>query len=108
MNRVEILDVATGKRIVVPDGGPPLWAPNSSEFAVSDLGGVNFYSPTGKLVKSTPVANAILWAYDAAGVYFTPDTAPTTLRVIPTGKTTAHTVFSLPPGAGIVSVDPLQ
>lgn len=105
---IEILDVAAGKRVAGPGGSSPLWAPNSSKFAVSDLSGVNFYSPSGRLVKSAPVANARLWAYDAAGVYFTPDTAPTTLRVIPTGQTTAHTVFSLPPHAGIVSVDPLQ
>ena len=106
-NGIEILDVATGTKVGVPPAGPPVWAPNSSKFAVSDLSRVNFYAPSGSLVESASVANARLWAYDAAGVYFTPGTAPRMLRVIPTGQTTAHTVFSLPTGAGIVSVEPL-
>jgi WD40 repeat protein len=105
---VAILGVGTGTTTDVRNAGFPVWAPDSRQFAESNLNGVTFYSPTGDVDEKTSVTGAYLLAYGTDGVYFVTNAAPTALQVIPTGQTTAQTVFSLAQNDGILSAQPLQ
>jgi len=109
--KTEILDVATGSKVDVPGGGTPLWAPDSSAFAVPTARGVTFYSPTGGLLGGLRLAvYPHFWAWDTTGIYFTPDASPRKLHVWRPDESppSMSTLFTLPPGQGILSVEPLK
>jgi hypothetical protein len=101
-----VIDVASGKTTLIDNihdfVQTPVWAPDSSRFAV----GLSVFSNRGVRLYSTGMPSATPVAWTRAGLYLTEKSKGSTkLIFVPTGQNSAETLFSLPRGAW--SVQPL-
>jgi hypothetical protein len=109
--KIAILNLAKGTTVDVRGEGTPLWAPDSRAFSVPTARGDTLYSPTGVLLGGLRLAvYPHFWGWDTTGVYFTPAASPRKLQVwLPDeSPPTDATLFTLPRGQGILSVEPLK
>jgi len=111
--RLAIINTATGKLTRVPhfDGytAPPVWAPNSTRFAVGDSQGpVQIISTSGRLLSSISQTNLGPTAWTRSGLYLIPGGPPwpSQLFVTTNGERFAQVVFTLPNRQVLLSAQP--
>ena len=104
-----VIDVASGTTTPInfsPAIVDPVWAPDSSRFAIQLIykGAVGVFSSGGRLLSAMKEGDASVVAWTRAGLYLEARSARSTkLVLLPTGQTTAKTIFSLPStGAQVV------
>jgi len=103
-----VIDVASGRTTALDNRNQflqaPVWAPDSSRFAV----GLSVFSNRGVRLYSTGMPSATPVAWTGAGLYLTAESAGSAKLIFaPTGQNSAETVFSLPHGQAFTSVQPL-
>jgi Tol biopolymer transport system component len=103
-----VIDVASGKTTPIDNFHgfveTPVWAPDSSRFAV----GFSVFSNRGVRLYSTGMPSATPVAWTDAGLYLAAESkGSSTLIFVPTGQNSAETLFSLPHHREFDSVQPL-
>jgi hypothetical protein len=112
--RLLIINTATGKRTRVRNFNgytqSPVWAPNSTRFAVGDSQGpVQIISSSGRLLSSISQTGLAPTAWTRSGLYLIPGNEPpwpTQLFVTPNGQRVANVVFTLPNRQVLLSAQP--
>lgn len=112
--RLAIIAAATGAKKRVPGfngyTSAPVWAADSSRFVVGSSGGpLQVFGPEGKRISSIGQTGWVPSLWTRGGIYFWNGRteAPRQLRVLPNGQQAARTVFTLPRGQVLVTVQPM-